>query len=319
MPEDHTSRWENAISEVFRSGQPQDLEFDFSMPTGTKTFYLQLVPERDKEEGVRYVLGIVTDISERKRLEEDLNRKYCDLNVAYEEISSIEQDLRNTIDNLSKSETQLNNALAEKEVLLREIHHRVKNNLSTIIALINLQLKTLSSESDVSHFKDLEARIRSMVLVHEILYKTQNFSEISMGPYIQTLVQHLRKIYDSTQDLQFEYNLDPILLPIDVAIPCGIVVNEIITNILKYAYPPGFSCEQERNSPCIISITMKTEGQELILIVADNGIGMPIETLDLHNKIGLSLIRMIVTHQIGGSVDISSIRGTQYTVTIPWE
>lgn len=317
MPENLISLWENAISEVFRSGHSQDLEFNFPAPTGVMTFYLQLVPERDQNGGVRYVLGISTNISERKLMEEALNRRYIELTAAYEEISSIQKDLRRKIEELTLREEQLNAALSEREVLLREIHHRVKNNLATIISLINLQLKTLDSESDVSHFKGLESRIRSMVLIHETLYKSKNYSHISMDSYLTSLVHYISEIFDVHQDIQIDFNLDQVFLSVDSAIPCGMVVNEIITNAFKYAFPPGFICEQERGCPSTISITLKMEGQHVLLSIADNGIGMPIETFNRNKKIGLSMIQIIVPHQLRGTIDITHTCGTHYLIKIP--
>jgi PAS domain S-box-containing protein len=310
---DNEEHWYEVYGRIARTGEAERFENE----TKALHRWYDVSAFRVGGRNSRRVGILFNDITKRKQMEEDLNCRYIDLMEAYQEISSIQEDLRKNIEELSTREQQLSHALAEKEVLLREIYHRVKNNLATIISLINLQMATLSSDSDKMHFQDLEARIRSMVLVHETLYRTKNFSEISMDSYIKSLIQYLFGIYNLHQEIELQFNLEPVKLPIDTAIPCGLVVNEIITNALKYAYPPYFSCEQERGCPCTISTAIKVDGDNLILRITDNGIGMAIDAIDQKQNIGVSLVKFIVPHQLRGTVVISSIGGTEYLIDIP--
>lgn len=211
----------------------------------------------------------------------------------------------------------LKSSLAEKEMLLREIHHRVKNNLSTIISLINLQMASLPSENDRSHYQDLEARIRSMALVYESLHQVKNISQIPVQKYIQNMVQYLIQIFMKRQDIEFLFCIDQGWLSLDTIVPCGLVVNEIITNALKYAFPPEFSGENERGRPCTISIDLKREESHIILKISDNGIGISPEIIRSHQTLGLYLVDFITSHQLRGSVDIITTCGTQFVITFP--
>jgi len=217
-----------------------------------------------------------------------------------------------------QSEQTIQHALAEKEVLLREIHHRVKNNLAGILSLIELQISSLSDPVQIAPFKELETRIRSMALVHDSLSRTQDLARINVGIYTENLTRHLLSGYGTANEVRCRIEMGDITLPIETATPCGLVMNEIITNSLKYAFPKTFSCKEIRGEPCMISLTLQREGSDYILIVADNGIGMPERTdATMSHSLGLFLIRFIVEHQLRGSLAISTAGGTAYTIRFP--
>jgi PAS domain S-box-containing protein len=217
-----------------------------------------------------------------------------------------------------QSEQTIQRALAEKEVLLREVHHRVKNNLSGILSLIELQISSLSDPVQIASFKDLETRIRSMALVHDSLTRTTDLARINVAVYTENLTRHLLPAYGTAGEVRCRIEMGDITLPIETATPCGLVMNEIITNSLKYAFPKKFSCEEIRGEPCTIKLTLHREGSDYLLIVADNGIGMPEGTdATMSHSLGRFLIRFIVEHQLGGSLEISTARGTAYTIRFP--
>ena len=216
------------------------------------------------------------------------------------------------------AEQTIHHALAEKEVLLREIHHRVKNNLAGIISLINLQTSSLTDTTQINVFKDLETRIRSMALVHESLYQTKDIAQIRLATYTENLTRYLFQVYETGTNVRCRIEMGDITMPIETATPCGLVMTEIITNSLKYAFPKTLDCEEIRKEPCTITITMHRKDSDYLLIVADNGIGMP-EGINATTKtsLGLYLIGFIVKHQLRGSTEVSTGNGTAYTIRFP--
>jgi len=216
------------------------------------------------------------------------------------------------------AEETIQHALAEKEILLREIHHRVKNNLAGIIALINLQTGSLPDPVQIYLFKDLETRIRSMAIVHESLYQTKDIAHISLASYTENLTRYLFQVYESVTNVRCRIDMGEITMPIETATPCGLVMTEIITNSLKYAFPKTFSCGEIRKEPCTISITMHREGNDYLLTIADNGIGIPDGTdVTMKTSLGLYLIGFIVKHQLQGSTEVSTDNGTSYKIRFP--
>jgi PAS domain S-box-containing protein len=217
-----------------------------------------------------------------------------------------------------QAEQTIRHALAEKEVLLREVHHRVKNNLAGILALIELQISSLSDPQQIAQFKDLEKRIRSMALVHDSLSRTKDLARINVASYTENLTSHLLPAYGTEGKVRCRIEMGDITLPIETATPCGLVMTEIVTNSLKYAFPKTFSCEEIRGEPCTISLTLHRDGNDYLLGIADNGIGMP-EGIDVTkpHTLGRFLIRFIVEHQLGGSIEISTARGTAYMIRFP--
>ena len=217
-----------------------------------------------------------------------------------------------------RAEEAIQHNLEEKEVLLREIHHRVKNNLAGIIAIINLQIGTLTDPVNISQFKELETRIRSMALVHESLYLTKDLARIDIATYTDNLIRNLSQVYGTDTGVRFRIDMGDVTMPIETATPCGLVINEIITNSLKYAFPKTFSCTELRGEPCTIMLTMHREDSNYILNIADNGIGIPKNNGSLSSSsLGIFLIGFIVKHQLRGTVEINNKDGTAYTIRFP--
>ncbi len=208
-------------------------------------------------------------------------------------------------------------ALFDSKDSLREIHHQIKNSMATILSLINLQGASLSSKGEISHFQDLEARIRSIALVQEFVDLQSKTSGISAFDYTSLLVKNLLQIYNPRPDIRFQYTFDPIILPRNIAVPYGLVMNEIITNALKYAFPLDSPGEPEEKPQYLISISMKMHESRLEWKISDNGKGMSPEIARSHQTLGLHLIFFIVSHQLGGTVEVNTVGGAQYLITIP--
>ena len=166
--------------------------------------------------------------------------------------------------------------LEEKEVLLKEVHHRVKNNLQIITSLLNLQAGEISDPATQSMFRDSMGRVKSMALIHERLYQSTNLAEVDFGDYVTNLTRFLMSTVSGSQGrITIATDIEGIVLPVDEAVPCGLIINEIVTNSLKHAFPGG---EQgEIHISC-----SRAKGDQIILVVRDNGIGLA-EDVDYTN------------------------------------
>ncbi|MBR8828994.1 MAG: PAS domain S-box protein [Gomphosphaeria aponina SAG 52.96 = DSM 107014] len=229
----------------------------------------------------------------------------------------------NDITGSKKAQTKLINSLQEKEVLLKEIHHRVKNNLYVISSLLNLQSSYVEDEKIINLFTDSQNRIQSMAMIHEQLYQSQNLAKIDLTEYLQRLLDNLFLSYNnnrrqikpvievvrenlSTYQTADAYEATELLLNLETAIPCGLLINELVTNSFKHAFPDGRGGE--------ISIKLRVAQEKKInLTVADNGIGLP-EGLNWEESpsLGLRLVR-ILTQQLDGEIELlTSSSGTSF-------
>jgi two-component sensor histidine kinase len=203
--------------------------------------------------------------------------------------------------------------LAEKDILLREVHHRVKNNMAAIIGLFDLQRQTMDDPHSQTILVELSSRVRAMSLVHEKLYRSESLSQIDFQDYIQSLLSHLRTSFGSP-DVRCEVDAHGVALPLDLAVPCGMIINELITNALKYAFPKEWPAATEE-AACLW-VTLLHDQDCFTLSVADNGVGFP-PGFDWQTTttLGLSLVRMLGQHQLGGRYQVDQTRGTRFTLT----
>jgi PAS domain S-box-containing protein len=221
-------------------------------------------------------------------------------------VIGIEGSLRD-ITERKKMENELRNVLQEKEMLLKEIHHRVKNNLMIISSLLELQSQDIQDKDDLKLFKESQARADSMALIHERLYQSTDLKHINFGEYIETLANSLFNTYVMDESLiKLDLNVENIMLDINTAIPLGLIVNELITNSMKHAFPDGHQGE--------IKINFTRKDDKLFLEVFDNGVGLP-EDLDIRNTISLGLqIVNSLTSQIDGDLILYTENGTSFRI-----
>ena len=205
-------------------------------------------------------------------------------------------------------EAQLRNSLNEKQVLLKEIHHRVKNNLQIISSLISLQSRRAREPEAESMFRDSENRIRSMALIHEQLYQSEDLAQIDFAEYVRNLVRQLRRSYgEYTSNIGLHVDVDPVQLSVDVAIPCGLLINELVSNAIEHAFPSGSGGE--------VWIGFKTDGGHCMLSVRDNGRGLPsAEKLDRTKTLGLELVRALVK-QLRADMKIADQTGAKFNIS----
>lgn len=207
-----------------------------------------------------------------------------------------------------ESDRRLKDSLREKEVLLKEVHHRVKNNMQVISSILNLQSSYIDDEKALAILRESQDRIKSMSFVHESLYQSATLSQVNFAEYIRNIATNLYHSYGRPQggiDLHFE--LEPVFINLDTSIPCGLVINELVSNALKYAFNGR---EKGR-----IGIHLKRENEKsLLLVVEDDGVGLP-KDFDVENSdsLGLQLVSAL-TMQLSGTLEVEGTNGTRFTL-----
>jgi len=220
--------------------------------------------------------------------------------------------IRSTLQDISirmQAEEQIRASHKEKEVLLKEIHHRVKNNLQIVSSLLGLQFGNVQDKQALEVLNASRDRVRSMALVHEYLYQSEDLARIDFDEYIRSLTGYLFQLHaDKLSAITLNINVDDnILLDIDRAIPCGLIINELVSNSLKHAFPEGKEGEIK------IALHLIDE-DEFELAVSDNGIGIP-EDLDFRNtgSLGLQLVTALVK-QLDGEIELNRTEGTEFRI-----
>jgi PAS domain S-box-containing protein len=207
------------------------------------------------------------------------------------------------------AEGQIKASLKEKEMLLREIHHRVKNNMQLISSLLRLQSGYANEEIFHNVFKDCQNRIISMSLIHEKLYRSKELTKIDLNDYIRDLVSRLFQSYNACEStIALNIDVENVSLGIDLATPCGLIINELVNNSLKHAFPYGREGE--------IKVALKqTDENTFELLVSDNGVGIP-EDLDFRKteSLGLRLVTILVEDQLEGEISLDRSKGTEFQI-----
>ncbi len=214
-----------------------------------------------------------------------------------------------------RTEEKLKTSLKEKEVLLKEIHHRVKNNLQVISSLLNLQSSFLEDRRVAEALRDSQNRVKSMALIHELLYRSDALNKIDFKDYIRSLVSHVSGSYKNRGDITIDIEIADLVFNVDFAIPCGLIINELLSNALKHAFPQGApgTIRIELNKEILDGITA------LRLTFKDNGIGLPEDIdVDSSRSLGLQLVRML-TQQVKGQLSTitGAGEGVQFAITFP--
>ncbi len=270
-------------------------------------------PEFNDLHEPKKMFGLVQDITERKAAEEaiktfseDLERKVTERTS---DLSDVNLKLVTEIDIRLDAEKQLNKTVGEKEVLLREIHHRVKNNLQIIISLLNLQSRYITDEKILAAIRESQNRVKAMALVHEKLYQAENIAQINLDDYTRFLGTGLIQFYGAkSRGITLTTDIRDIHVDINMAIPLGLIINELISNSLKYAFP-----DREKGE---IFISVLKENHTLSVLVKDDGIGIPAD-LDWRNteSLGLRLVISLV-EQLNGSIELDQSAGTAFSMVL---
>lgn len=248
-------------------------------------FHLEISHTSWKIKGEKYYCAILRDITDRKHAEDEIKK-----------------------------------SLSEKEAMLKEIHHRVKNNMQIISSLLSLQCRYIKDKEAFDVFKESQNRVKSMALVHEKLYQSEGLAEIDFTEYIKNLVSELFRSYGTNiNNVHLDIDAEKIFLDTDTAIPCGLIINELVSNSLKYAFKEVESSKPENkkfsNGNWKIYIKLHNYNDKILLIIGDNGKGLP-EGFDLENTetLGLRLVKTLV-HQLNGNLKLINKDGVEFKIT----
>ena len=227
----------------------------------------------------------------------------------FTEVGQIAERYNWVMDALQREAAKTESSLQEKELLLREIHHRVKNNLQVISSLLSLQSRYRKDEQAIEMAQESQNRIKVMALIHEKLYRSKDFANVEFNDYIKNLVNDLFASYKvSTSRISLKMDIENISLGIDTAIPTGLIVNELVTNCLKYAF------KADKEGEIRISLRLLDDGEKE-LIVSDNGVGLP-DSLDIKKaeSLGLRMITNLTERSLHGKVNINKSNGTEFQI-----
>lgn len=235
-----------------------------------------------------------------------------DIGILGEAFDKMLDNFENSIKDLDKKVNEktkeLTSSLEEKEILLKEIHHRVKNNLALTISLIKLQQSKIDDNNTIKTLNDIQERIYTMELLHRKLYESNNLNAINIKEYIYSLVNDISGSYDYEGKVAIEFKVEEFFFDIQKAIPCALIINELVTNTYKYAF--------ENTPKAKLYISLFKEKDNYVLIVKDNGKGID-KKIDLKNSqtLGLKLINSICTLQLHGKVEYISNHGAMFKIT----
>jgi two-component system response regulator len=273
-PDDRETVW-NQVQAALKVSSPYQLLYRINTKQGNTKWVWEKGRGVHSGEGVLLALeGFVTDITERKEAEEKIRE-----------------------------------SLKEKEILLKEIHHRVKNNLQIIYSLLNLQSGYVKDPLSLDMFRECRNRVKSMAIIHEVLYQSKDLAKVNFADYIKSLVSNLVRSYGAgSSGIDIKIDVGEVRLDIDTAIPCGLIINELVSNALKYAFPNG------RRGQIIIDFH-DTDTHRYVLMVKDDGVGLP-EGLNFHNTetLGLQLVSTL-TDQLRGNLELNRNDGTEFKIT----
>lgn len=216
--------------------------------------------------------------------------------------------INNDITKRKRDDDVIKASLKEKEILLKEIHHRVKNNLQIIYSLLDLQEDYVKENSTaVNVLNESQNRILAMSLIHETLYQSKDLSLINFSEYIKNLISNLFYSYGSKSNITQIINVEQIYLNIETSVPLGLIITELVSNSLKYAFPEDKSGK--------ISVKLINKDGEFELTIEDNGIGIPEEiSFNTESTLGLRLVNTLV-NQLDGTIELNRTNGTQFTIT----
>lgn len=261
------------------------------------------------------VLSVARDITERKKAEVEREKYRHELESMVDkrtgELNATVNRLEGEVEERKRAEEKLEGSLEEKTVLLKEVHHRVKNNMQVISSLLNLQSEQIMDEGVRAKFRESQDRVKSMALIHESLYRSANLARIDFGGYVEQLVNSLHRTYGATAaGVDLKVDVADIPMSVDVAIPCGLIINELVTNAFKHAFHDG------RKGEVCISLS-QGDGGMLLLMVSNNGIPFP-EDIDIRNteSLGLQLVNTL-TGQLRGTIELDESHGTAFRITFP--
>ncbi len=275
--------------------------------------WINFVVEEDRKRLMDYYyLRKVDPNSVPKNYEFQLITKQGDIRDVYANFASIPYTnncLASLLDITKRknAENAIKASLKDKEILLKEIHHRVKNNLQIISSLLDLQANYVEDKEAINVLQESQNRVKSMAMIHEMLYQSTDLTSIEFSGYVQNLVNDLFYSYGTKSNIKLIMDVEHVFLNIETAIPCGLIISELVSNSLKYAFPSNMAGE--------ISVNIHSHNEEFELTICDDGIGLPadIDFENIQTSLGLRLVNMLV-NQLDGSIELDRNHGTKFII-----
>ena len=290
LHEDDRQRWHEEFARTLNCAERFQSVYRFRARDGHVVWvHGEAKVGRDSDGRPLFLQGVAFDITDRKEAEEALRHARDELEVK-----------------VQKRTAQIQASLQEKEVLLKEIHHRVKNNLQLISSMMRLQSGKMEDANMLHVFKESQDRVKTMARIHEELYRSKDLARIDFAQYVQGLTTNLVRSFGS--GIKLIVDINDIYFGIDTAIPCGLIINELVSNCLKYAFPEGKQGE--------IRIGLRTNGSDqFTLTVRDNGVGFPVDlNFQKTNSLGLQLVNTLAK-QLRGTIQLDRDSGTAFAIT----
>lgn len=280
------------------TGYPQDELLSMSIP--------DLLPPKTREESMLVFIAL----KEKGRVSSEFEFLHKNGNKRWWSVDGVKlsetrfMGFAKDITSRKIAEEEINKLLKEKEILLKEVHHRIKNNMNTIKGLITLQIGNLNNPSLVTLLEDIENRVQSMIILYDKLYCSENYRELSVKDYIETLTEEIICNFPNRSIINLEKNIEDFILNVAFLAPLGIIINELLTNIMKHAFSGQDSG--------VITISLSLKGNTANLVINDNGKGLPEDVkLNGDTGFGLNLVAMLM-EQIGGNMKIERDNGTTF-------
>ncbi len=280
----------------------------------TASYFLALKLQNLISRPIHSLTDVIEEMSKKPDFSMRVANKGTDeLGMLYSGFNTMLEQLHNREMERDKAEDEIKASLREKEVMLKEIHHRVKNNMQVICSLLNLQSRYIEDSHALSIFMESQNRIRSMALIHEKLYRSQDLASIDFPGYIETLLIELERTYGvNPNKIELNVKVKDVSLSIDNAVPFGLVINEIVSNSLKHAFP-----ESMNGKGCIDIQLKENKNNQIWMKISDNGVGIP-EDIDFRNtdSLGLRLAVILVEDQLKGSIEMKRNHGTEFVIIV---
>jgi two-component sensor histidine kinase/CheY-like chemotaxis protein len=287
---------------------------EFAMKLGADRFYRKPLDPRVFLEHIRKFMEEIAENRDLQRpaiqgSEKEILKLYSErlINKLEMKMKALEKEVAER----KRGEERLEAALKEKEALLREIHHRVKNNMQIISSLISLPTRRLEDPAAEEMLRQIKLRIRSMALVHEKLYQSKDLARINFGEFLRDLaVHHFQFFQIDSGRITLKTETEGVMLPIEIAVPCGLIAGELVSNALKHALPGT------RRGEIVVGLK-RLAGEEILLSVRDDGVGFP-KGLDFRKAETMGMVILTtLTSQIDGRVELLRDGGTEFRVSFP--
>ena len=298
---------------IMASGETEDINEEYILGEEKQIIHTVKTPIKNEDGDVTGILGIFWDVTKTMQTREELRKYRTQLEYMVEErttkLFKTNNKLNKEIASRIEMEKKIRQSLEEREVLLKEVHHRVGNNMQVIYGLLDMHSDFVGGNIYHDIFKGCQNRIMSMSIIHKTLYKSKDLTHIDYHDYINRLSYRLFQSYDVSNDrVALNINVTDVSLGFDAAFPCGLIITELVSNSLKHAFPEG------REGEIIISLR-PSDKKEYELIVSDNGIGLP-ENLDFRNTetIGFKILLIFAEEKLKGKIEVNRNKGTEFII-----